>query len=343
MPVREQLGFVTCLSGVLVVIDTGYLGIWSHDRPPALPDGSLETQDATHRANTFVDLRLVGADAERAGRMLGMSWHPLFVYDQPPDHPELEKKLTELARTNKLDVRFERISPRISHRQRVNQALQQGRGAGEVQFHGVWASAVSDVPTSVPLPVFGQRLPGELSDRWERVWIACRPRQQINRTENVGLVGVDYARLLVADVDTLGAWQHEESLDGLADYVFWGRDAEVAAHDLDAPCIKSDEFGWINLPQDLALARGLAVEDYRQKRGLKFGTDYRPHSHHWRVMGPTRNSHTESGMTEVNGATVCNFMTTWGDGAFGVYRDLDSAGALVQIRIEFDQIEKVSS
>jgi hypothetical protein len=36
MPDREQLGFVTCPSGVLIVIDTGYLGIWSHDQPPML-------------------------------------------------------------------------------------------------------------------------------------------------------------------------------------------------------------------------------------------------------------------------------------------------------------------
>ncbi len=243
MPDREQLGFVTCPSGVLIVIDTGYLEIWSHDRPPMMPDGALDTEEATARANTFVDLRVVGADAEQAGRMLGMSWHPLFIYDQPPDNPKLEKKLTDLVGKHGLDAHFEVIRPCIPHRQRVNLAIQHGGGAGEILFYGVWAAVVGDVPTSVPLSVFGQRLGGQENERWERVLIECRPQVPIARSEMVGSVGVDYARLLVADVDALGAWQHEKSLDGLADFIFWGRDAEIAARALDAPRLTQDEFG----------------------------------------------------------------------------------------------------
>jgi hypothetical protein len=147
-------------------------------------------------------------------------------------------------------------------------------------------------------------------------------------------VSVDYARLLVADVDALGSWRHEESLDGCADFVFWGRDAEQAARDISAPRLETDEFGWRDVPEAIAEERGLLVEEYREKQSLKFATDYRPHSHHWRVMGPTRQSATESGMTEVDGVTVCNFMTTWGDGVFDVYRNLGEAGELVRIRIE---------
>jgi len=33
---------------------------------------------------------------------------------------------------------------------------------------------------------------------------------------------------------------------------------------------------------------------------------------------------------------VCNFMTTWGDGSFEVYRDLDDSGQLVQIRVRLE-------
>lgn len=153
MPAREQLGFVTCPSDVLVVIDTGYLGIWSHDQPPMLPDGVLETVEATAAANSFVDLRVVGADAEQAGRMLAMSWHPLFIYDQPLAHPELDKKLSDLVSKHDLNARFDVVSPRIPHRQRVNQAIQQGAGAGEILFHGVWAAVVGEVPASAPLGV----------------------------------------------------------------------------------------------------------------------------------------------------------------------------------------------
>ena len=73
----EQIGAVTTRSGGLIVVDTGYLGIWFHDRPPVLPDGSLGTDEETKRANSFVDLRIVGQDAGRAGRMLDMSWREL--------------------------------------------------------------------------------------------------------------------------------------------------------------------------------------------------------------------------------------------------------------------------
>jgi len=119
----EQIGTVTTRSGGLIVIDTGYLGIWSHSAPPLLPEGSLDTKEQTSRANSFVDLRLVGSDAERAGQLLDMSWNPLFVYDQPVAHPELEQKLREVVRKHDRDARFEVISPRIPHRRRINQAV----------------------------------------------------------------------------------------------------------------------------------------------------------------------------------------------------------------------------
>lgn len=104
----------------------------------------------------------------------------------------------------------------------------------------------------------------------------------------MGLVAVDYARLLIADVDALGVWQHEESLDGMADYVFWGRDAEQAASAVNAPRLESGEFGWMDVPEDFAQEKGIAVEDYRDQHALRLAGDYRAHSHHWRVMTPTR-------------------------------------------------------
>ena len=68
VPAIEQLGVVTTRSGVLMIIDTGYLNLWSHSRKPVMPDGVLDTDEATARANSFVDLRVVGTDAERVGQ-----------------------------------------------------------------------------------------------------------------------------------------------------------------------------------------------------------------------------------------------------------------------------------
>ncbi len=147
---------------------------------------------------------------------------------------------------------------------------------------------------------------------------------------------MDYARLLIADFEVLGAWHHEDSLDGLADFVFWGRDAEKAALSLNAPALSATEFGWTNLPVDTVQECGVAVEEHKRTNSSKLATDFRPHSHHWHVMRDPKTSPTESGMTDVDGVQVCNFMTTWGDGIFEVHRDLGNSDELVQVRIEFE-------
>jgi hypothetical protein len=333
----EQLGVVTTRSGVLIFIDTGYLKLWSHDRAPEMPDGVLSDEESTAKANLFVDLRIVGADAERAGRLLDMSWNLSYVYDQPPANLELQSKLDKVVREHKLDARFQVIDPRIPHRQRVDLAIKQGKGAGEVQFHGIWAVAVSGVPTSQPLRVMGERCETPNADRWRQVVVQCRPTERSAKSQEVGLVAVDYARILIADVDVLGIWRHEDSLDGLADYLFWGRDAEKIATAVKAPRIGEREFGWVDVPVETAERHGIAVQEYRDEHSLKIAGDYRPHSHHWQVMKPVReNSPTESSTTELDGVMVCNFMTTWGDGLFRVYRDLGENDELVQIRIEME-------
>lgn len=334
--VLEQLGSVSTRSGGLIVIDTGYLGIWSHNATPLLPEGSLGSIEHTKQANSFVDLHLIGADAERAGELLDMSWNPFFVYDKPPDHPEIDEKLRSIVREHRLDARFEVVSPRFSHRTRIDQALAYGRGAGEIEFHGVWAAAVCGVPVGPPLPVLGERMPPPDQSQWKRVLVRCNS-QPVAHSEKVGHVGVDYARLLIADFDVLGAWRHEDSLDGLADFVFWGRDADQAAHFFLAPSLSLTEFGWTNMPVEEAREKGMAVQEHKQSKNLGMATDFRPHSHHWQVMRETRSSRTESGTTDVDGVRVCNFMTTWGDGVFEVHRDLSSSAELVQLRIELER------
>jgi hypothetical protein len=334
MPKLIQIGTVTTRSGVLIVIDTGYLGIWSHNRSPILPDGALSPPEALHRANSFVDLRITGKDAAQVGRLLDMSWHLLYIYDQPPDHSELQAKFDEVIHRHHLNARLETLSARISHRERVNLAIHQGSGAGEIQFHGVWAVVAAGAPINKPLRVLGERMPAPGDANWKRVIVECNPDLPIVRSVMVGNVGVDYSRLMVADVDALGAWHHEDSLDGLADFVFWGRDAGKVAQTARAPRLSASEFGWLNTPEALAQEHGASIEHLKEKDNLKFATDYRPHSHHWQIMRPTRESPTESGTIEVDGMTVCNFMTTWGDGVFEVYRDLSELNELVQIRIE---------
>ena len=326
-----ELGYVTSPSGVLLLIDTGFLNMWSHDRVPVMPDGILSSQEATDRANTFVDLAIVGKDAVKAGRLLAWHWDPRYAFDQAPEKGKIWQALEEIVAKNGLDARFEVLPARIPHRTRTISAMEFGDGAGEMFFQGATAVAVNDIPTGVPLRVHGTMEPEY--ERWDMITIECRPGV-VASTQHVGHVWVDQARILIADLNALGEWKHEESVDGLADYLFWGADAPKVASAFEAPLVTASQYGWLDLPFDDALDRGFAVEDYQEEHKLRFAGDFRPHSHHWHVLKETRASETHSGSIDVGGATMLNFFTLWGDGSYDVYRDFDAAGSLVRIRID---------
>jgi hypothetical protein len=336
----EELGEVTAPSGTVLVIDTGLLNLWCHDRPPLMPEGALP-DDVVATANSSIDLRIDGKDAERAGRAFGRNWHPRFLYDVPAKAlAEVGAGFDACVRQHGLEARLVPLGGRVTHRERVSLALEYGGGAGQLSFHGVWAVAVRGAPADRPLAVFGERMPaGPDAGRWRRVHLECRPGASAVRTEQVGDVMVDEARLMFADVDALGHWEHERPLDGRADYVFWGRDAEAVADRTAATSLGEGVWGWVDLPVREAVERGTSVEQLRD-RGLKFAGDFRPHSHHYLVMRQVRASPTQSGTVEVGGARVCTFMTTWGDGIYPVLRDLDAAGGLVRLRVDLgnDQI-----
>ena len=85
------------------------------------------------------------------------------------------------------------------------------------------------------------------------------PGDDVARSELAGTVAVDEARLMFADIDALGQWQHEKPLDGKADFVFWGRDAERAAQTTGAADLGDGQWGWLNLPVRETVQRGIAV------------------------------------------------------------------------------------
>jgi hypothetical protein len=160
------------------------------------------------------------------------------------------------------------------------------------------------------------------------------------RTERFGHAMVDWARLLIVDLDALRLWEHERPLDGLADFAFWGADAAAVAARLNAGEIEEGVFGWRDLPVDDAARRGTEVEKLRGREKLKFATDFRPHSHHYLLMKQVRASKTESGVVSLGDSKACGFMTTWGDGLFELHRDLDADGRLLQLRLELGTEER---
>src|SRR5262245_9444648 len=89
----ETLGGVTAPSGILLVIDTGYLNLWSHDCPPRMPEDVVGDEEVTARANAFVDVCIEGPDAIEAGKVFDRSWNLLYLFDVSPDSVAPNKTL----------------------------------------------------------------------------------------------------------------------------------------------------------------------------------------------------------------------------------------------------------
>jgi hypothetical protein len=64
-----------------------------------------------------------------------------------------------------------------------------------------------------------------------------------------------------------------------------------------------------------------------------------PHDDH--LLRQMQATPTESGAVEVGGGLMTGWFTTWGDGAFPVYRDLAADGTLLRVRVELGAEEIV--
>ena len=340
----EVLGEVVLSSGTLVVIDFGLLGMWSHSESPQLEDGDPELAE---RANSAVDLQIVGPDATALARHLDLAVaKETFVFDMPPDGIDMVRsKVALICDSLGLEAQVVEID-RMPHGERVARLVALQPLGVEVPFHGPWAVSAGGLPTGAALPVYGVRMPTDAPDagRWKSVWLDVADGTAADSIE-MGHVLVDEARLMLFDVDLLGAWVHNDSLDGLYDVAFWGRDAVEVASITGAtqdPLLGNDVFGWVDL--GLERAREVVPEIGRMKEAgeLKFAADVRPHSHHHQILRQTVNSPTESGSIGLAGGRGVGFFTTWGDGAFPVYRDVAEDGTLLRVRIELGSDEIVA-
>ena len=341
---RERLGEIACPSGSVFLFDFGYMDLWCHDRPVMFPDGLMD-EAATRTANAAADFKITGRDAEAAGKKWDRQWHPGYFLDVP-GHAlhSVSESFDQMCAENGFRAKLTRLKKRIPHRTRADHALEYGHGAGVVFLSGMHAVVVSGLPPGRTLPVYATRMGGKdkaVKDRWEWVDLEVRPRAKAARREVIGDVTVDKARLFFADLDAVGAWEHEQPLDGRADFLIWGKDAALAARTLNIPKLADNEFGWVDEPVHEVARKGIGVEEEMARRGWKMATDFRPHSHHYQLMKPLREEPTASGCIDVGGATVCGFSTSWGDGFFPVWRELSATGELVRIRVQLGDDERV--
>jgi hypothetical protein len=194
------------------------------------------------------------------------------------------------------------------------------------------------VPREHAMRVVGARVgKGRFADCWSHVAIVIA-RGEPTHSKKLGEAGVDFARLVLMDHAALDAWQHEDSLDGRADLVFWGRDERLAAHAMNAKRVE-EGYGWRDLP--IAIADAKADELAKRKADNKWllATDYRPHSHHYYALAAARQNPNRAGVLDLARTRMMLVFTSWGDGVYPIYLDLDHDDRPLQVRIQLATAE----
>ncbi len=332
-----SLGQVDCPSGDLIVVDFGMAHLWSGADVPTLNEFDAP-DEVVERANSSADFMLVGRDAEEVVAMLNLgSAKGRYVFDWLGDQAELEAKVDGTARDRGLIASVQPID-RMPHQSRLRALLDEGLLGMEVPFHGMWAVAVRGIPRTKPLPVFGQRMAADGPDaaRWHSIWVQCTSEQPA-QSIYAGHVLVDMARLMFSDARVFDEWNAETTPITHADVVFWGRDAAQIAGPVGADSVDdgtSDSYGWTDLTMSEAIEKSGTLQELQSQQNLRFAYDFRPHDDDHALLDEARRSSTQSGSIEVSGHSVVGYFTSWGDGAFPVYRDVSADGTLCRVRVE---------
>ncbi|BBH68188.1 hypothetical protein ACTI_48730 [Actinoplanes sp. OR16] len=316
------LGEITCPSGELVLMDGGSLGLWSGELSP----------DETAEPGTVAaaDFEIAGADALTAARSFDRQ-SGRYLYDIPQHSvAKVHALFQEHCEEHGFQAALRLFPRRVPHRERLRRALK--TGAPDFLVAGVPAVPVGDLPADRPLPVTAT--PGPDGWREIQIWMGAGTPVE---TRQLGAIVVEQGRFVFADVDALGDWVHEETLDGLADLVFWGRDEELIAAEFRTDRIgilPGDPFGWANMPDEEAYQLAVRLQ-HRQfaEPQAEFAFDFRPHSHQWQAMAGIRGSIHDAAVVTAGNADVMVTTTSVGDGAFPVRLDLDVAGKPAAIRI----------
>jgi hypothetical protein len=189
------------------------------------------------------------------------------------------------------------------------------------------------VPADRELAVVGARVGrGRFADCWDHVAVQLADGE-VHASKKLGEAGVDFARLVCVDHASLDQWQHDDSLDGLADVMFWGRDEAALAKTMRAPRTR-EGYGWSNLTVEDAEAKLLEAERIKAENNWLLATDFRPHSHHFHALAAARANPNGAGEIDLGPSRMLLFFTSWGDGVYPIYLDLDAEDRPVRVRIQ---------
>lgn len=239
---------------------------------------------------------------------------------------------------HRLNARVEREGRRVPHAERVERAF--ALGGAEFIVFGVPVVVAGGLPRGIELTVEGDMDDfGAVGRRWRAVTVRV-PGRRVEERRRIGFVGVDWARVALAPSEALDAWQHEVTIDGRADFVFWGAAAHEVAREHDAPQLDDSQWGWTNGDVYEVAAKGRAVEAWVATQGVRVAMDFRPHSHHWEVMRQVRAHPMEVGQLDLAGGRLLGLMTSWGDGIFPVNLSVDASGAVAAVEVELGDAER---
>ena len=319
------LGEVDSPEGILVIIDPGLARFWRHESDPASPRKSDPSE---------YDLEIVGPDAEQAGRAYDREFDPLHLYDQ--DNPEQAKSRFDAFAVEKgYKANAELLSARVPHTRRSRLSLDAGRGLGVVKYNGLWGVVADGLPTDRSMKVIGIPMPeGEFAGRWQQIDVIVDAEAKIKDSQTVEGVMVEHGQLMFVGLSPLGEFRMWESLDGLADFVFWGPDAPNLAKDVKADDLGSGEFGWKDRPDDAIGGDAHRVQDRVEADGLAVAVDYRPHCNLEKMNAKMRVSDEDTAQISLGSHKVVGCGNRWGDGIFAVTRLLDRGGRVARVRVE---------
>jgi hypothetical protein len=205
-PESLDLGAVMCPSGILAILDPGYMDMWSGSAEPT-PVFSA-SDDAATRASieSAADYFIGGKDGVAVARMADIQAFN-FIYDMPQEGAEkIMQRIAGLSSVHGLDAHLEREARRIPHRERAQRVAD--LGGGDFVMQGPWVTVVGGLHRDeMRVHAIAHDYGGHVGVRWTEVVVEAR-RLQVESSGLIGYVGVDYGMALLADADALSLWQH---------------------------------------------------------------------------------------------------------------------------------------
>ncbi|MBS2011781.1 MAG: hypothetical protein JST00_02610 [Deltaproteobacteria bacterium] len=326
------LGTVTLPSGKLAIVDMGALGQWSHDAPHhADLSGSSWAGVAGKERDDYMDLVFTGPDAKKAFARFVTEHGAEYLFDvEQPAADEARTRFAAIASAEGLSAQLERSPQRIGHGARIRMLEEAGLPFGELGFAHVNVVCVFGLPKDREMKVVGKH---NDDGQWEHVSLVCKETPPVTK-QRIGSASVEEARLLFADAEALRAWDHERSIDGLRDFVFWGGYEDAIAARVGAGLAYEGEeyYGWVDLPPGVLPPHfvGIVVGAMEQRT---LSVEMRMHSSHHAILRGAWTSPNEAGTATIGGAKMCGFFSSVGDGVFPVELERDEAGDICRVTI----------